>query len=835
MASDNIVIEYEARIAQAEAALSRLEGDLKKVGKAQENSNKEAKKGVGIINSLTEETKELTEARNKATDPKQIKELNKQLDAQNKKVKELTTSTKSLGTKFNELANQLPFAGQIKQAVELGSSMVGLGGAAQKSSLGFQVLRIAIASTGIGLLIAAIVGLIQYFKRTDEGADKLANIMAYLGAAMDVVTGAVIGIGEGIVKAFSSVENFRQAMSDLGDFLVNSFVNRAKALVLIFEAIGLIVEATFESIKGNSVESAKLYDQATKQMVDASLQLATGVEDVRGKFGAFVDSVDKAATAAAEWQQRMNELEDKIRDNSVVIADNEKAISKLIIQAKNKQIADEESLALLEEAGKKEKANLALVLSTERQKLELIKERNLRESASINQDIKNGEKRRSISDALAQEEVDQRIKISQLEKSSDDLSEKIENRKDAKREEIFQNQLKRLGEEEVVLENFAKAEFIIGVTSAEKLEQELYKIKLAGLKDQRQLLIENSRSTVEVDKAILDIEVGLKIKTEKEKAAELKKIHDQEQADFFKMVDARLKAEDEAADARIKKEKETQEKIKQVALGSYDILKDLASGLYANLAQKRQQNLDEELRVSQEKTDGAVNALQNQLDKELITQDQFDRRKAVLDRKQEQKESEIKRKQFEQNRKAQLTQIAIDTAVAVVKTLTSLPYPASIIPAALAAAAGLAQAAIVSSQPTPKFKDGVINLQGAGTGTSDSIDAKLSKGESVMTARETHEHMPILQAIRNESLEDYIKNTHVLPALNAIDVKNNRARADRQSARDKKMDAIYNNMNLDTSNLERYTKNNKSVGINNTRQLAKDMAREMQINSNWFK
>jgi len=37
----------------------------------------------------------------------------------------------------------------------------------------------------------------------------------------------------------------------------------------------------------------------------------------------------------------------------------------------------------------------------------------------------------------------------------------------------------------------------------------------------------------------------------------------------------------------------------------------------------------------------------------------------------------------------------------------------------------------------PKFATGVIGLDGSGTSTSDSINAKLSKGESVMTAKAT--------------------------------------------------------------------------------------------------
>ena len=56
---------------------------------------------------------------------------------------------------------------------------------------------------------------------------------------------------------------------------------------------------------------------------------------------------------------------------------------------------------------------------------------------------------------------------------------------------------------------------------------------------------------------------------------------------------------------------------------------------------------------------------------------------------------------------------------------------------------GLAQSALAG------FKDGVINLQGAGTSRSDSIPAMLSKGESVINARSTVQNEPYLRYINN--------------------------------------------------------------------------------------
>lgn len=64
------------------------------------------------------------------------------------------------------------------------------------------------------------------------------------------------------------------------------------------------------------------------------------------------------------------------------------------------------------------------------------------------------------------------------------------------------------------------------------------------------------------------------------------------------------------------------------------------------------------------------------------------------------------------------------------------------------------------------FKEGVIDLRGPGTKTSDSIPARLSKGESVMTADETEKHKGLFQAIRDKDFDRYLNERFILPKLN---------------------------------------------------------------------
>ena len=104
------------------------------------------------------------------------------------------------------------------------------------------------------------------------------------------------------------------------------------------------------------------------------------------------------------------------------------------------------------------------------------------------------------------------------------------------------------------------------------------------------------------------------------------------------------------------------------------------------------------------------------------------------------------KKAFETNKALQIVNAVIAGALGVVSAFQLGPIAGAIAAIAIAATTA-AQIAVISSQkppPPPKFATGVIGLDGAGTGTSDSIDAKLSRGESVITAKATERFAPIL-------------------------------------------------------------------------------------------
>lgn len=96
-----------------------------------------------------------------------------------------------------------------------------------------------------------------------------------------------------------------------------------------------------------------------------------------------------------------------------------------------------------------------------------------------------------------------------------------------------------------------------------------------------------------------------------------------------------------------------------------------------------------------------------------------------------------------------LAEIAINTGKALAAGIAqsqSVPFPANIAAIATTVGAILANiATAINTVKSAKFATGGL-VTGPGTGTSDSVPAQLSNGESVMTARATSMFAPILSS-----------------------------------------------------------------------------------------
>lgn len=142
-------------------------------------------------------------------------------------------------------------------------------------------------------------------------------------------------------------------------------------------------------------------------------------------------------------------------------------------------------------------------------------------------------------------------------------------------------------------------------------------------------------------------------------------------------------------------------------------------------------------------------------------------------RETEAERERVAERQLQLNALLQASGAAI-AAVQAIQTVTNAgatgdPYgaPVRIAAAVAALAAGFAFVTNLMQATRAGFKDGVIGLDGAGTETSDSIPARLSKGESVMTAAETKKYRPFLEAMRDGTFHNMIAHTASPVVMNA--------------------------------------------------------------------
>jgi hypothetical protein len=227
---------------------------------------------------------------------------------------------------------------------------------------GFKSLRVAVAATGIGLLIVAFTSLLSFFTKTERGAQQLRVIMATLGGVMDKLTDVVISLGE---KVFEAFQNPQQAVKDFAKLIQDNIVNRFNGLLELIPQLGKAVEQLFSGDFAGAATTA----------ADAVGKVTLGVDSVTESFGDatqaakdYAAEIAQVAKEAAELAKRENELKVNEREFLKVRAETNKLIAEKRIFVEDEKLSFEERIGALDEA-------LAAEQRTIEKELEFAKER----------------------------------------------------------------------------------------------------------------------------------------------------------------------------------------------------------------------------------------------------------------------------------------------------------------------------------------------------------------------------------------------------------------------------------------------------------------------------
>lgn len=179
-------------------------------------------------------------------------------------------------------------------------------------------------------------------------------------------------------------------------------------------------------------------------------------------------------------------------------------------------------------------------------------------------------------------------------------------------------------------------------------------------------------------------------------------------------------------------------------LALIDKLKNAA----AELGQQTLDLANQTLEANIAETDGEIERQRTRVEEVNKIASQGNAEQLQLEQQRLDELNKKKEKYVRQQQALAVVELIANSAVAVSKAATE-PFPFNLIAIGatlVALAAGISKAKATAAKAA--FKDGVIDLQGPGTETSDSINARLSRRESVMTAKETKLYKPTLLAIR---------------------------------------------------------------------------------------
>lgn len=174
---------------------------------------------------------------------------------------------------------------------------------------------------------------------------------------------------------------------------------------------------------------------------------------------------------------------------------------------------------------------------------------------------------------------------------------------------------------------------------------------------------------------------------------------------------------------------------------------------------------------------------------------------------------EIKRKQWEADKRASILQATIGIAQGIVNALSV--QPANLVPFAvgLASTVGALQLATIIATKPPQFAKGTLSVPGIDMG-KDSVHAILQPGEAVIPTKTNKAYHPTIKAIYEKKISPSEINNFVM----------SRTKAGGSSAI---------TANVDTYALTRALGKNKTVEVGNANVIGRAMARELLRGQNY--
>ena len=196
---------------------------------------------------------------------------------------------------------------------------------------------------------------------------------------------------------------------------------------------------------------------------------------------------------------------------------------------------------------------------------------------------------------------------------------------------------------------------------------------------------------------------------------------------------------------------ETNQEIKDNTIATYQEIGDKIAEVFNNvsslISEFSQQQMDRAITQLNDTVKLQQEQLDSQLAAQLITREEYDNKVDQLNQQQQQKELQIKRKNFRTEKSLNIVGATIDGARAVLSAFANTTGGIVIksIAAALAGVFAATQIALIARQEFKAAVGGIV--PGNGSGEIDSVPARLAPGEAVINSRSTEQFLPLLSMV----------------------------------------------------------------------------------------
>lgn len=635
----------------------------------------------------------------------QYKTLKTQVDAYNRSLFEQSAATRQAAQATQGLASQfgqvytairlLITAGLVKEIVDMSLSMAKLSGNVEGVSRAFN--RLPGAVTILGELRKATHGTVTDLDLMQR-ALKAVNFGLSLKALPDLLE-------------FAAVRAQQTGVSV--DYLVNSIVDGiGRKSLRVLDNLQIAQSRIKEELGGISMEAAtvaqvseamgRIASEELKKMGGFAETSATEVEQLATKWDRLKVSISKALTSPG-----LIAFYNDVVEGMQFLTDYASGGMKRVEEQRTKMLAE--------------------------QNVSLFKEMNM---------TKEVLKDRQKSVDLVQQEINTNVQL--IGRNNDELK-KIKEKWDA----IVNSGRMMSYEEHAQVKELQKQDLIYDKKKRILIEtNNLLKDYLKSL--QTETIVQDEGSTAKVDsdsdKKISDF--SKKTKEEGEEVREyLAYLSDLEMHNVRTMLDERIKARADATKEELEIEKQAQQERERLANEElrkkqelHRLILELGEDLVRNTLELAFTSRDED-----------IDGISDYYNEQIKLAGDNERAKETLEIKRERALEKARARQKEADKKEARTKILIDGLIAIAKIFAEYGWPAGIVPSLI-----MAGITATNAEQVGKYKDGVIDLKGPGTKTSDSIPAMLSRGESVMTADETEKSKGVLKAIRAKKLNDRI-------------------------------------------------------------------------------